>query len=86
MPTIDRCVYQYALLDILIIISFAIILIYFSYYINSKDNNLREFVLQQSDYHGADDVIIAVGARQAIENATGYINRGGVLNLFGGEV
>jgi threonine dehydrogenase-like Zn-dependent dehydrogenase len=52
--------------------------------INSKNSDLREFVLQQSDYHGADDVIIAVGAKQAIENATEYINQGGVLNLFGG--
>ena len=52
--------------------------------INPKDDDLKEFVFSQSDHRGADDVIIAVGAKQAIESATGYLNKGAVLNIFGG--
>ncbi len=37
-----------------------------------------------TDRRGADDVIVAVGSRSAIEGAQGYAGRGGVLNLFGG--
>jgi len=33
---------------------------------------------------GADDVIIAVGSREAQQEALGLLNRGGVANLFGG--
>ncbi len=33
---------------------------------------------------GADDVIVAVGSRNAIEDAQQLVARGGVLNLFGG--
>jgi L-sorbose 1-phosphate reductase len=33
---------------------------------------------------GADDVIVAVGSRRAIEDAQQLVGRGGVLNLFGG--
>jgi threonine dehydrogenase-like Zn-dependent dehydrogenase len=33
---------------------------------------------------GADDVIVAVGSRPAIEQAQALVGRGGVLNLFGG--
>ena len=33
---------------------------------------------------GADDVIVAVGSRAAIEQAQTLVGRGGVLNLFGG--
>ena len=52
--------------------------------INPQNDKLKEFVLQLSDHRGADDVIIAVGEKQANENATDYLNKGGVLNLFGG--
>jgi threonine dehydrogenase-like Zn-dependent dehydrogenase len=51
---------------------------------NPGKGDLITFVNEQSDYHGADDVIIAVGARSAIEAAMGYLGRGAVLNLFGG--
>ena len=51
---------------------------------NPAKADLKAFVMEQSDYHGADDVIIAVGARKAIEAAMGYLARGAVLNLFGG--
>jgi L-iditol 2-dehydrogenase len=51
---------------------------------NPAKADLRAFVNEQSDYHGADDVIIAVGARKAIEDAMGYLGQGAVLNLFGG--
>jgi len=51
---------------------------------NPAKADLKAFVNEQSDYHGADDVIIAVGARRAIEDAMGYLARGAVLNLFGG--
>ncbi len=52
--------------------------------INPGKADLKAFVLEQSDYRGADDVIIAVGARAAIEDAMGYLGQGAVLNLFGG--
>lgn len=52
--------------------------------INSSSTDLKKFVLEQTFQHGADDVIIAVGSKKAIEGATDYIGQGGVLNLFGG--
>ena len=52
--------------------------------INPAKTDLKAFVNEQSDYHGADDVIIAVGSRLAIEAAMGYLGIGAVLNLFGG--
>ena len=51
---------------------------------NPGKADLKSFVGEQSEYHGADDVIIAVGARSAIEGAMGYLGQGAVLNLFGG--
>jgi threonine dehydrogenase-like Zn-dependent dehydrogenase len=51
---------------------------------NPAKADLKTFVNEQSDYYGADDVIIAVGARSAIEEAMGYLGQGAVLNLFGG--
>lgn len=52
--------------------------------INPGQADLKSFVSQQSEYRGADDVIIAVGARRAIEGSLGYLGQGAVLNLFGG--
>jgi threonine dehydrogenase-like Zn-dependent dehydrogenase len=52
--------------------------------INAQKTNLKDFVLEQTLYLGADDVIIAVGARQPIEEAMVYAGQGAVLNLFGG--
>jgi L-sorbose 1-phosphate reductase len=51
---------------------------------NPGNADLKTFIDEQSEYHGADDVIIAVGARSAIEGAMDYIGQGAVLNLFGG--
>ena len=52
--------------------------------INSSSIDLKEFVAAHTSQHGADDIIIAVGAKKAIEGATDFIGQGGVLNLFGG--
>ena len=51
---------------------------------NPGKANLKTFINEQSEYRGADDVIIAVGARSAIEGAMSYVGQGAVLNLFGG--
>ena len=51
---------------------------------NPGKSDMKTYVNEQSNYLGADDVIIAVGSRPAIESAMGYIGNGGVLNLFGG--
>jgi threonine dehydrogenase-like Zn-dependent dehydrogenase len=37
-----------------------------------------------TNFAGADDVIVAVGARQVIADAQALVGRGAVLNLFGG--
>ena len=52
--------------------------------LNPGKADLKTFIAEQSNYHGADDVIIAVGARGAIEGAMDYLAQGAVLNLFGG--
>jgi threonine dehydrogenase-like Zn-dependent dehydrogenase len=41
-------------------------------------------VCELTHYAGADDVIVAVGSRQAIADGESLLGRGGVLNLFGG--
>jgi len=51
---------------------------------NPSQADLKAFVNEQSQYLGADDVIIAVGARSAIEDAMSYLGQGAVLDLFGG--
>ena len=51
---------------------------------NPSQADLKAFVNEQSQYLGADDVIIAVGARSAIVDAMSYLGQGAVLNLFGG--
>jgi threonine dehydrogenase-like Zn-dependent dehydrogenase len=51
---------------------------------NPGKADLKTFIDEKSEYHGADDVIIAVGARSAIEGAMSYVGQGAVLNLFGG--
>ena len=51
---------------------------------NPGKADLKAFISEKSDYHGADDVVIAVGARAAIEGAMSYIGQGAVLDLFGG--
>jgi threonine dehydrogenase-like Zn-dependent dehydrogenase len=51
---------------------------------NPAKGDLKAFVGENSQFRGADDVIIAIGARQPIETAMGYLGQGAVLNLFGG--
>jgi threonine dehydrogenase-like Zn-dependent dehydrogenase len=51
---------------------------------NPGKGDLNTLINEQSEYYGADDVIIAVGARGAIEGAMDYLAQGAVLNLFGG--
>ncbi len=46
--------------------------------------SLSAFINELTADIGADDVIIAVGSREAIESSQGLVARGGVLNLFGG--
>jgi threonine dehydrogenase-like Zn-dependent dehydrogenase len=52
--------------------------------VNSRTTDLKMVVMEQTHYRGADDVIIAVGARQAIEEAMAYVGRGAALNMFAG--
>jgi L-iditol 2-dehydrogenase len=46
--------------------------------------DLSDLVNELTRDVGADDVIVAVGSRQAIESSQHLVARGGVLNLFGG--
>jgi threonine dehydrogenase-like Zn-dependent dehydrogenase len=46
--------------------------------------DLKRLVFELSGLRGADDVIVAVGSRRAIEDAQALAARGAVLNLFGG--
>ncbi|MGD0012545.1 MAG: zinc-binding dehydrogenase [Terriglobia bacterium] len=52
--------------------------------VSSLKGDLKKLVSELTQYAGADDVIIAVGCRKAIEDAQELIGRGAVLNLFGG--
>jgi len=52
--------------------------------VNPSRQDLQEVVDGLTRYAGADDVIIAVGSRKAVEAAQNLVGRGGVLNLFGG--
>ena len=52
--------------------------------VNPATMDLHQTVNELTDYRGADDVIVAVGSRQAIENAQSLVGRGAVLDLFGG--
>ena len=53
---------------------------------NPGKADLKTFIDEQSEYHGADDVIIAVGARGAIEGAMDYLGAGrGVESLWRSE-
>lgn len=52
--------------------------------VNANSQDVRQVVAELTNDRGADDVIVAVGARAAVENAQGLVGRGGVLNLFGG--
>ena len=52
--------------------------------LNPARENLQQLIDELTNYAGADDVIVAVGARQVIADAQGLLGRGAVLNLFGG--
>jgi len=52
--------------------------------VNPVATDLNEFVNQLTNYGGADDVIVAVGSKKAIESAQSLVGRGAVLDLFGG--
>lgn len=52
--------------------------------VNSKEQDLAQFVGKQTAHRGADDVIVAVGVKGAIESSQALCGRGSVLNLFGG--
>ena len=52
--------------------------------VNPHNVDLANFILDKTDYKGADDIIIAVGSRQAMEAAPSYAGLGAVINLFGG--
>lgn len=52
--------------------------------INPGSASLPAAVAELTDNRGADDVIVAVGARTPVEAAQGLLGRGGVLSLFGG--
>lgn len=52
--------------------------------INVGSEQINEVIGKMSDWQGADDVIIAVGSKKAIEAAQDLVGRGAVLNLFGG--
>ena len=52
--------------------------------IDASSTDMQTVVNEETSYLGADDVIVAVGVRQAIEGAQHHVGRGAVLNLFGG--
>ena len=52
--------------------------------LNPAREDLKQTVSELTGYAGADDVIVAVGARQVIADAQSLVGRGAVLNLFGG--
>ena len=52
--------------------------------VNPGTTDLNKLVNQLTNYSGADDVIVAVGSKKAIESAQSLVGRGAVLDLFGG--
>ena len=52
--------------------------------VNPGTTDLNKLVNELTNYRGADDVIVAVGSRKAIESAQNLVGRGAVLDLFGG--
>jgi threonine dehydrogenase-like Zn-dependent dehydrogenase len=52
--------------------------------VNPATTDFQKLVDEVTGYAGADDVIVAVGSKPAIENAQNLVGRGAVLDLFGG--
>jgi threonine dehydrogenase-like Zn-dependent dehydrogenase len=52
--------------------------------LNPSRENLEQVIGGFTNFAGADDVIVAVGARPVLADAQHIVGRGAVLNLFGG--
>jgi L-iditol 2-dehydrogenase len=52
--------------------------------VNPGATDLNRLVNELTNYRGADDVIVAVGSKKAIESAQSLVGRAAVLDLFGG--
>ena len=52
--------------------------------VHADSNPVEKVVAELTNHLGADDVIVAVGSKKAIEGAQNMVGRGAVLNLFGG--
>jgi len=50
----------------------------------SDPDKLEQLIQEYSSGKGADDVIVAVGNKKAVEDAQFLVGRGGVLDIFGG--
>lgn len=53
-------------------------------WVNGSKEDVQQRVQALTDAQGADDVIIAVGSAEAMQQGQHHLGRGGVLNLFGG--
>jgi len=52
--------------------------------VDARSSSLKAALDGITAYAGADDIIVAVGSKKAIEEAQALAGRGAVLNLFGG--
>ena len=52
--------------------------------VNAASTPVENVVAELTNHLGADDVIVAVGSKKAVEGAQNMVGRGAVLNLFGG--
>ena len=52
--------------------------------VHAASTPVEKVVAELTSHRGADDVIVAVGSKKAIEDAQNMAGRGAVLNLFGG--
>jgi threonine dehydrogenase-like Zn-dependent dehydrogenase len=52
--------------------------------VHAASTSVEKVVAELTNHIGADDVIVAVGSKKAIEGAQNMVGRGAVLNLFGG--
>ncbi len=54
------------------------------HWVNAATSDVSACINDLTDATGADDVVVAVGSAEAIQQGQAVIGRGGVLNLFGG--
>jgi L-iditol 2-dehydrogenase len=52
--------------------------------VHAASTPVEKLVDELTGHRGADDVVVAVGSKKAIESAQKLVGRGAVLNLFGG--